>query len=352
MTHINHRRPMDSSSRSSHSLADRAEAWVILLHSGSATDEHRRELAAWRAASPDHEAAFRAAERLWRDMGMALAPEAASGCEESQAPFQSPSSRASRRSQPRGRAGVFRTARSVGKQRRTAFALAACLLASVIALRMLGLTDVWFSDYHTATGERSEITLADGSRVILDTDTALSVHLGEQLRRVELYRGRASFRVAADPARPFEVAVGAVTARALGTAYDVALSGNEVLVNVLEHSVAVRVSGSERALTLAAGQRTRWNGRELSEPEPVNSRTASAWHKGKMIFDDRPLAEAIAELDRYRPGTIWITSAELRALRVTGVFPLNQPDTVLKDMAATLKLRTTKLGPWITLLHR
>lgn len=351
MTHINHRRPMDSSSRSSHSLADRAEAWVILLHSGSATDEHRRELAAWRAASPDHEAAFRAAERLWQDMGMALAPEVASRREES-SPFQSPSPQGLRRSLSGGKARIFRSAPSVGKQRRTAFALAACLLASVIAVRMLGLTDVWLSDYRTATGERSEITLADGSRVILDTDTALSVHLGEQLRRVELYRGRASFRVAADPARPFEVAVGAVTARALGTAYDVALSGNEVLVSVLEHSVAVRVSGSERALTLAAGQRTRWNGRELSEPEPVNSRTASAWHKGKMIFDDRPLAEAIAELDRYRPGTIWITSAELRALRVTGVFPLNRPDTVLKDMAATLKLRTSQLSPWITLLHR
>lgn len=231
-------------------------------------------------------------------------------------------------------------------------AIAACLLASVITVRMLGLTDVWLSDYHTATGERTEITLADGSRVILDTDTALSVHFGESFRRVELLRGRASFEVAPDPRYPFEVTGGAVTARALGTAYEVAVSGSEVRVSVLEHSVAVRTSGSDQEVTLSAGQQAHWNGRKLKGPEPADLRAAAAWHKGKLIFENRPLAEAIAELDRYRPGAILITSAELRALRVTGVFPLDQPDSVLNDMAATLKLRTTQLGPWITLLHR
>jgi transmembrane sensor len=350
MTHINRWRPMDSSD-SSDSLADRAEAWVILLYSGHATDDDRRKLAAWRAESMDHETAFRTAERLWRDMGLALASGTVVAREERKGLFQSSSPHPS----PLGKTGFFRNAPPATHRRRpriVALALATCLLASVVAVRMLGLTDVWLSDYHTATGERSEITLADGSRIILDTDTALSVHFGENVRRVELRRGRASFKVAPDPQHPFEVAGGAVTARALGTAYDVALSGNEVRVSVLEHSVAVRAAGSDHAVTLSAGQQAHWNGRELKGPEPADLRTTSAWRKGKLIFENRTLAEAIAELDRYRSGAILITSGELRALRVTGVFPLGQPDSVLNDMAATLKLRTTQLGPWITLLHR
>jgi transmembrane sensor len=320
---------MDSSLDSSDSLADRAEAWVILLHSGHATDKDRRELAAWRAESVDHERAFRTAERLWRDMGLALQPAAVNS-------RRAPASLIKKRHHNRS----------------AALAIAACVLISVITVRMLGLTDIWLSDYHTAMGERSEITLADGSRVTLDTDTALSVHFGENVRRVELQRGRASFKVAPDPRHPFEVAGGAVTARALGTAYDVAVSGSEVRVSVLEHSVAVRASGSDRELTLAAGQQAYWDGRELKGPEPADLRAAAAWRRGKLIFENRTLAEAVAELDRYRPGAILMTSAELRALRVTGVFPLDQPDSVLNDMAGTLKLRTTKLGPWVTLLHR
>lgn len=340
---------MDSFSDSSDSLADQAEAWVILLHSGRATEDDRRKLAAWRAQSAAHEAAFLAAERLWQDMGLALAPDTVAVCEERQ--VQSTAPRSShlentdvRRSAPPG------THRH--RSRLAAPAIAACLLVSVITVQMLGLFDIWLSDYHTATGELKEITLSDGSRVILDTDTALSVHFEKNLRRVELLRGRASFEVAPDPVHPFEVAGGVVTARALGTAYDVAVFGSEVRVSVLEHSVAVRTSGLDTEVTLSAGQEARWNGRELKGPEPADLRAAAAWRKGKLIFEDRPLAEAVAELDRYRPGAILITSAELRALRVTGVFPLDQPDSVLNDMAATLKLRTTQLGPWITLLHR
>lgn len=342
---------MDSFSDSSDSLADQAEAWIILLHSGRATDDDRRKLAAWRAESAAHEAAFLSAERLWRDMGLALASDTVAARDEREGQVQS----AAPHSSPLGNMGVPRSAPPATHRHRprlAAMAIAACLLASVITVRMLGLTEVWLSDYHTATGERTEITLADGSRVILDTDTALSVHFGESFRRVELLRGRASFEVAPDPRYPFEVTGGAVTARALGTAYEVAVSGSEVRVSVLEHSVAVRTSGSDQEVTLSAGQQAHWNGRKLKGPEPADLRAAAAWHKGKLIFENRPLAEAIAELDRYRPGAILITSAELRALRVTGVFPLDQPDSVLNDMAATLKLRTTQLGPWITLLHR
>lgn len=342
---------MDSFSDSSDSLADQAEAWVILLHSGRATDDDRRKLAAWRAESADHEAAFLSAERLWRDMGLALAPDTVAAREKREEQVQSASPYTSPLENTEFRRNTY-PATHRPRPRLAALAIAACLLVSVITVRMLGLIDIWLSDYHTATGELKEITLSDGSRVILDTDTALSVHFEKSLRRVELLRGRASFKVAPDPVHPFEVTGGAVTARALGTAYDVAVSGSEVRVSVLEHSVAVRTSGSDREVTLSAGQQAHWNGRELKRPEPADLRAAAAWRKGKLIFENRTLAEAIAELDRYRPGAILITSAELRALRVTGIFPLDQPDSVLNDMAATLKLRTTQLGPWITLLHR
>ncbi len=46
-----------------------ALAWVIRLHSGAATSDDAEVLAQWRAKSPEHDAAFRDAVRLWRTFG-------------------------------------------------------------------------------------------------------------------------------------------------------------------------------------------------------------------------------------------------------------------------------------------
>ena len=79
--------------------------------------------------------------------------------------------------------------------------------------------------YRTALGEQRLVTLADGSRLRLNTDSAVRVRLGSGLRRVELLRGEAFFEVAHDAARPFIVSADGARVRAVGTKFDVRREG-------------------------------------------------------------------------------------------------------------------------------
>jgi len=90
----------------------------------------------------------------------------------------------------------------------------------------------------------------------------------------------------------------------------------------------------------------------IGAPEAATLRETSAWQRRKLIFNDRPLAQVVAELNRYRRGHIVITDASLNDLRVTGLFALDAPDGVLATVQRSLGLGATYLTPWLVLLHR
>ncbi|MGH8650772.1 MAG: FecR family protein [Gammaproteobacteria bacterium] len=96
----------------------------------------------------------------------------------------------------------------------------------------------------------------------------------------------------------------------------------------------------------------RWRpNRGLGAPEPINLPETSAWQRRKLFFKDRPLARVVAEIDRYRAGAILITDPELKDLRVSGIFPLDDPDGALEAVHKALDLDLTRISPWLVLLH-
>ncbi|MGQ0591143.1 MAG: FecR family protein [Gammaproteobacteria bacterium] len=317
-------------------LSDEAIEWLVLLRSGRAGAAERLRFAEWRARSPEHHRAFEDAERLF-----GLMCEAAAG--------EWPAERArSRRSvlaalwRPRLAAGLL-----------TAFLLAA-------ALHVLHLTDPWLSDYHTGTGEQRSIALADGSALLLNTDTAVSLIVPPEARRVRLEHGQALFTVAPDPRRPFEVEAGDLVVQALGTVFEVYEHQGEVAVTVLEHAVEIGLAanpekapvGNSPHARLVAGERLRYHpDAGFGAMQAVDVRAASAWQRRKLIVKDQALEGVLSELDRYRPGMIQIVDPALRARRITGVFPLDDPDGALKAIQRALGLGTTQLTPWLVLVH-
>ncbi|HEU4530186.1 MAG TPA: FecR domain-containing protein, partial [Steroidobacteraceae bacterium] len=111
------------------------------------------------------------------------------------------------------------------------------------ALRSLGASER--GDYATRIGERLVVTLADGSRVTLNTNTKLREVFDRTERRVVLDHGQALFEVAHDTVRPFVVEAHDRRLVALGTAFDVRVDGTRVQVTMLEGIVAVeRTSGA------------------------------------------------------------------------------------------------------------
>jgi transmembrane sensor len=243
-------------------------------------------------------------------------------------------------------------------------ALAATWLIAVALVlpKQAHILNDYLSDYHTKTGEQRNIHLADGSQILLNTNTAVSVDYQESSRHITLHHGQARFTVAKDAQRPFEVNSGGLTIRALGTVFDVyQQESGEIDVTVQEHAVTAKIQNKVGANTddqptqvkVQEGQRLRYNGYgNLNQPEPVDGVQTAAWQQRRLFINDRPLAELVEELDRYRVGRIFLSDAKLKNLRVTGMFSLADPDAALDKVRKILALQETQLGPWWVLLHR
>ncbi|MEM9683450.1 MAG: FecR domain-containing protein, partial [Pseudomonadota bacterium] len=209
------------------------------------------------------------------------------------------------------------------------------------------------SDHRTAVGERTPIALADGSRVTLNTDTAIAVDLETKSRRVRLLQGEAWFDVAADGFRPFVVETPAGLVRVTGTSFGVRLHRETAVVSLTEGNVELMAENDEAttATPLGAGHRITFSPAGVSAPTALDKTTATAWLRGQMVFFDARLADVIAELNRYRSGRIVITNSDLGDLRINGVFSTDDPDAALDAIANTLPVRIMRLTDLLILLH-
>ncbi len=219
------------------------------------------------------------------------------------------------------------------------------------------LLDGYFSDYHTNTGEIRDIQLADGSHVLLNTGTAVSVDYQTNKRQITLHHGQVRFTVAKE-ARPFEVQTDKLYVRALGTVFEIyKKAADNISVTVQEHAIAAWVQeekqGQSTQVQIQEGQQLTYHADgTLQPPSAIDLAQASAWQQRRLFINDRPLSELIAELGRYRVGRIFLADAQLLNLHVTGVFSLDNPDEVLARVRKILSLQETRLGHWWVVLHR
>ncbi|MEN5092587.1 FecR family protein [Pseudomonas protegens] len=300
------------------SLEDAAIQWLVLLHSGSATAAQRMAYQQWRQTGPAHAAAAQAAQQLWGDLGQTQAAQ--------QHRAATP---------PRSWRGWP--------------ALAASLVLAVASgvgwLQWPALT----SDYHTAVGQQQNITLADGSRVTLNSGSALSVAYSAGERRVILQAGEALFEPVADPQRPFVVQADAQSLHSAASAFSLRRDGSRLTVVVREGQV--QFTGDHAPVLLQADQRLQYqSGQPLLAQQAVDAASLTAWQRGKLIFNGRPLGEVIGELERYQHGRILISDSQLAALAISGVFDLHDPQGSLQALQQRYPLQVTYL-PWLAVLH-
>ena len=299
------------------SLHREAIDWIVRLTSGEATVEDAERLKVWRARSADHEQAFRRASTAWRKTG-------AAGTTVPHGP------RMSRR--------LFLAGAGAGG------ALAAGWAG--VSLGLLPGLDQIMADYSTGTGEQARIELPDGSTVDLDGASALDAKFTNASRGVRLITGAAAFELAPD-ARSFQAVIGPGEITARNAAFVVTMGAGPTLVECTRGAVDVTCNGSVR---LTAGQRTSFDAAGLSAPEAADIATAAPWRRGLLIFENRPLAEVVADINRHRRGRIVLTSSALGQRRVDGVFHLARPDEIVTNLANSLKLRLIELPGGLSLL--
>jgi transmembrane sensor len=175
------------------------------------------------------------------------------------------------------------------------------------------------NDYHTAVGERSAITLQDGSTVVLNTNSALEVDFTSSERRIRLLRGQAMFEVAKSASRTFVVFAGDRRITALGTAFDVRLDKDAVRVLLVEGRVAVDAASRAR-LELEPGEQLVAKSGAAAVVQPANIQRLTSWKSGRLIFQDESLGNAVAEVNRYIRHPLKIGDPRIAELRFSGVF--------------------------------
>ncbi|WP_343698927.1 FecR family protein [Caulobacter sp.] len=200
--------------------------------------------------------------------------------------------------------------------------------AAVVGGFALAFEPFWAESYTTRVGEISSLRLDDGSEVRLNTDSKLRVRFSKGARRVELLRGQAYFEVAHDTARPFVVAAGPASVRAVGTQFDVRKTATQVRVVLAQGRVAINEGKAQQGeWTLSPGQGLVL-GAQASKPHPiaVDVAAATSWRTGTLTFHNETLAGAVDELNRYTKIKIVLDASAPRQLVVNGAFKAGDTD--------------------------
>lgn len=202
----------------------------------------------------------------------------------------------------------------------------------------------------SAVGRIDRIRLSDGTMVTLDTDSAVAPVFDGARRLVRLSRGRARFDVARDAARPFLVEAGDRVIVDRGTVFDVALGRQGVRVALLRGAVEVRGRGP--VARLVPGQMF-VERRDAAAPA-VSAAPAGAerWVEGMLSYDGAPLADVVADVDRYSVRKLRLADPALGSLRVTGMFRAVPVEASAKALAESLRLRLSSAANGDLVLSR
>lgn len=227
-------------------------------------------------------------------------------------------------------------------------------LNEAVALRaaewffLLQSGDATEADHRTATGERQALALADGTRLQLDTASAVDVEFDSAQRLIRLRSGAIYIQTAPDaqvPPRPLRVATAQGTLQALGTRFTVRQEAGHALVAVFEGAVQARpAAAGAGALVLQAGQQARITRGQAGPTQPVAPQ-ADSWTRGVLHVRDMPLRDFVAELGRYRPGVLRCDPT-VAGLRISGVFQLRDTMAVLDSLPQALPVAVAYRSPY------
>lgn len=302
-------------------LSDEALDWLVKIHSGIASDADHLAFLEWRQLSYDHEIAAQDAEAIWQNIGV-------TGKE------------------------VRREELTEKLTRRAVLGGAALITGGAIFYKTGILGSKLFADHVTSIAQKRRVVLGDGSIVYMNADTAFSVDIRPENRSLTLFYGQATFNVAHDPDRPFVVAAGTGRTQALGTEFDIDIRSDQVSVTVLSGIVGISTDTEPTILVKAGGDQRVLYGRtgKPSVPETVDATIETAWQRGKLIFNQRKLADVVSELQRYSHRKIIVLGNDLQMMEVTGAFDMNEPEAILETLAVTLRVNITRL-PLVTIIR-
>jgi transmembrane sensor len=351
--------PNDEDIRSA--IATQAAEWFLANQSGTLPESERAAFLAWLKTSPVHVREFLGVAGVSRDIERTVVRDPVP-LEEFLRLMER--DRGSIAAWPRPRDEPRESTQRWAAWRRGFAAAVAvgALLAAGLAWnsrdgQWLGLP----RSYGTARGGSASISLPDGSRLQLDTASSVTIRFTGSERIVTLRRGQLFVQVAHDTSRRFRVATEHADAIAVGTRFNVRRHAGRTIVTVADGIVAVssKDARSENSDTSRQQMLRVTTGRSVTVDRagamPPDSRSADlaealAWLDHRIVFDQRPLGEVVAEFNRYSATPMEVDGAVLASLPISGSFDAGDSESFLK-FVETLPGVTVKRTPgrdWIS----
>lgn len=232
------------------------------------------------------------------------------------------------------------------------------LWGSAAALAALGVSTAFGpqlllkagADFTTTTAQTREIPFGTGTRILLGPDSAINCRVTEQERQVELLTGLAYFEVSPDNALPLRINAGELNIRTTGGRFDISRDADFIRTQAGAGSLEVARTET-RYDSLTAGDWLKLNLRndEITRGQSDTGQVA-AWRDGMVVADNEPLEAVISRIARWQPGKVLITSSQLAAQRVNGLYHLNNPLDALKAAVRPYGGNVHQLSPWLTVI--
>ena len=284
-----------------------AAAWLARLRADDRTRDDELRFRQWLAADPINAERFEYVSTIWEDMD-AL--------------------RDIPRSEP--------APRKLSRRR--------LLTGSLAAVTVGGLGLQWSiataGVYTTERGEQRRLTLDDGSRLLLNTDTSVKVRFDQERRRIDLRRGQALFEVSADP-RPFYVNAGVHDLTVRRGRFDLRRETDQLAVLAID-GVATLAQGSVAeapVVRIGEGERVRVDAAHQVKHDRPNLNDVSAWQTGNAVFRGEPLAQVVSEMNRYTERELVLMDERAAALRISGVYRVGDNGAFARSLAKLLPIK-------------
>lgn len=199
--------------------------------------------------------------------------------------------------------------------------------------------------YETAIGEHSNVNLPDGSQLVLNTNSRVTVKYSEGHRLFFLERGEINIEVAHDKARPLSVIARNKVVQAVGTAFNVRIyNDKEVALLVTDGKVLVAKNTSAKtidtiiperlptsSLAISKGEKILLGAREekIAKVDENDIATSLSWRQGNLVFRGETLEQAVREINRYTPVQFEIGDERIKQERIAGLFKAGDVDGLL-----------------------
>jgi transmembrane sensor len=216
--------------------------------------------------------------------------------------------------------------------------LAGAIVLGLWAPNLMRPPPTAWTAYSSVKGQTRRVKLADKSLLWMDGATSVHMLFDDRTRRAAFDSGEAEIAVALNN-RPFEITVGDRLINTRGGDFDLSrYPAQGQIVSTLtmrQGEAAVSQMGVRQASVLRAGERLSWiDGRPADPMRKVNPEAAFAWQRRELLFNNEPLANVAATLNRYLDRPIVIPQPAVAQLRFTGALAIDREDRILKRLEA------------------